>query len=156
MIEQNIPVVTKVLRLEVVEAHFVAERELRISQGEPIIVLDRLRLILDEPILVVTSYLPYNSYSTLVNEDLENNSLYYLLRTKYKTTPSKAIRHMEAVPASHKEAELLDISPGAPLMLIESTTFCKEHDVPFEYFKARHRGDRTRFIVESYMAEVKT
>jgi GntR family transcriptional regulator len=56
---------------------------------------------------------------------------------------------MEAVAANEMEARLLRIPTGAPLMLIESVTYNHE-EIPFEYFKARHRGDSTRFLVESY------
>ena len=38
-------------------------------------------------------------------------------------------------------------------MLIESTTYTEE-GVPFEYYRAQHRGDRTRFLVESFQAVV--
>jgi GntR family transcriptional regulator len=40
----------------------------------------------------------------------------------------------------------LAVHPGAPLLLIESTAYL-EDGTPIEYFKARHRGDRTRFEI---------
>jgi len=85
----------------------------------------------------------------LVKEDLVHNSLYHLLRSKYNLKIARAKRFMEAVAANELEATLLNIEPGAPLMLIESTAY-SEDGVPIEYFKARHRGDRTRFLVETF------
>ncbi len=149
MVEQGIPVQTRVLRVEVGTAPYVVAQELRINSHDPIIIIDRLRCIFDEPILIVTSYLPQKLFPALIDEDLTDTSLYYLLRTRYGITIAKAKRYMEAVAANEMEAKLLKISTGAPLMLIESTTYTDE-DLPFEYFKARHRGDRTRFLVESY------
>lgn len=149
MVEQGIPVQTRVLRVEVGTAPYVVAQELRINSHDPIIIIDRLRCIFDEPILIVTSYLPQKLFPALIDEDLTDTSLYYLLRTRYGITIAKAKRYMEAVAANDMEAKLLKISTGAPLMLIESTTYTDE-DLPFEYFKARHRGDRTRFLVESY------
>jgi len=56
---------------------------------------------------------------------------------------------MEAVAANELEANLLHVKIGSPLMLIESTAYI-EDGTPIEYFKARHRGDRTRFKMESF------
>lgn len=149
MAEQGIPVQTQVLRMEISTAPYVIAQELRINSHDPVIVIDRVRSVFDEAILIVTSYLPQKQFPLLINEDLTNTSLYHILQNKYGVTIAKAKRYMEAVAANEMEAKLLKIPTGAPLMLIESTTYTDE-DVPFEYFKARHRGDRTRFLVESY------
>lgn len=149
MAEQGIPVETHVLRMEVSAAPYVVAQELRIPTSEPVIIIDRLRSIFDEPILLVTSYVPQKVFPTLLQEDLTHTSLYQLLQRKYGVVIAKAKRYMEAVAANDMEARLLRIPTGTPLMLIESTTY-NDEDVPFEYFKARHRGDRTRFLVEAY------
>jgi GntR family transcriptional regulator len=149
MNEQDLPVCTRVLRMEVGVAPDLIARELRVTMDEPLIILDRLRFIFDEPILLVTSYLPQRLCPSLVNDDLTHNSLYHLLRNKYGFTIARAKRCMEAVAANEMEAKLLQINSGAPLMLIESIVYTEE-GTPLEYFKARHRGDRTKFLVESY------
>jgi len=149
MAEQGIPVQSQVLHMEIGTAPYVVAQELRIASQELVVVIDRLRSIFDEPILIVTSYLPQKLFPLLIHEDLTNASLYRLLQAKYGVTIAKAKRYMEAVAANEMEARLLRIPPGAPLMLIESTTY-NDAEIPFEYFKARHRGDRTRFLVESY------
>ncbi len=140
---------TKVLNLSVTTAPHKVRQELRLKSDEPVIVLDRLRSILNEPILVVTSYLPEKICPTLIQEDFTQNSLYQLLREKYNIKIASAKRYIEAVAANELEANLLHVKVGAPLMLIESTAYL-EDGTPIEYFKARHRGDRTRFQVESF------
>ena len=149
MVEQGIPVQTKVLRMESSTAPYVVAQELRITSHDPVIIIDRMRCVFDEPILLATSYLPERLFPSLLDEDLTNTSLYQILQRKYGLTISKAKRYMEAVAANEMEARLLKIETGAPLMLIESTAYTHA-DCPFEYFRARHRGDRTRFLVESY------
>jgi len=153
MMEEGYRLETHVLSAEVVPAPYKVEVELRLSSGEPVVVLDRLRLILDEPILLVTSYLPERLVPDLVHADLVKNSLYTTLRDSYGIEIAKAQRCMEAVAANEMEARLLKINRGAPLMLIESTAFLAD-GTPVEFFKARHRGDRTRFLVESYKSIV--
>jgi GntR family transcriptional regulator len=149
MLEQGYQIETKVLNLSVVPAPHKVARELRLRSEEPVIVLDRLRIILQEPILVVTSYLPEKLCPTLISEDFTRNSLYQVLREKYGIRIAHAKRVMEAVAANEIEANLLHVKPGVPLLLIESTAYL-EDGTPIEYFKARHRGDRTRFEVDSY------
>jgi GntR family transcriptional regulator len=149
MIQQGYQIETRVLNLRTEPAHYDVSHELRLRTGESVIVLDRLRLILQEPILVVTSYLPERLCPTLVQEEFANQSLYQVLRDKYGIHIASARRVMEAVAANELEASLLHVRQGAPLMLIESTAFLAD-GTPVEYFKARHRGDRTRFEVESY------
>jgi GntR family transcriptional regulator len=148
MIAQGYNVITKVLRMEIGNAPTTVARELRLRPDEPVTIIDRLRYILGEPILLVTSYVPVKFVPRLVDDDLENNSLYQLLASKYNLLPVTAKRYMESVAANELEAKLLDIRTGSPLMLIESTAYT-EDGTPMEYFKARHRGDRTRFMVET-------
>jgi GntR family transcriptional regulator len=154
MLEQGYQVVTKVLRMEIAPAPRIATEELRLKSHEPVIIIDRLRFILNEPILLVTSYVPERICPGLIDEDLAHNSLYHVLRGRCGLTIARAKRFMEAVAANELEATLLNIEPGAPLMLIESTAY-SEDGVPIEYFKARHRGDRTRFLVETFKRVIK-
>lgn len=154
MLEQGYHVETRVLRMEIVPVPRTIAHELRLRSDEPVTVIDRLRFVLNEPILLVTSYVPQKMCPSLINEDLTRNSLYHLLQGKYSLRIAHAKRFMEAVAANELEARLLNIEPGSPLMLIESTAYLEDGS-PLEYFKARHRGDRTRFLVESFKRVLK-
>lgn len=148
MRRQGYRVVTKVIRVEVRPPHPSIAHELHIAVDDPVVHIDRLRIILDEPVLVVTSYVPYKICPELVNEDLTHHSLYDLLQNKYGLKIARARRFLESIAANESEAQWLGIKPGSPLMLIESTAYL-EDGTPVECFKAVHRGDRTRFLVES-------
>jgi len=149
MAEQGIPVKTEVLRQEVTMPPYVVAQELHLAPDDLVILLVRVRSAFDDPILVSTSYVPQKLCPSLVDDDLTRNSLYQLLRNKYGLVIAQAKRYMEAVAANEIEAGLLHIKPGTPLMLIESTVYM-EDGTPLEYFKSRHRGDRTRFLVGEY------
>lgn len=153
MKEQDILFATVVSHLDVVPAPQLVAHELRLPDDTPVIRLDRMRSVMDIPILLVSSYLPEQMFPDLLSEDFTQRSLYEVLRSKYAITMARARRYMEAVAANREDAELLGIKSGDPLMLIESTTYTEE-GVPFEYYRARHRGDRTRFLVESFQAVV--
>lgn len=146
--KQGYQVETRVRTFAIIPAPHKVTLKLRLSSNEPVIILERVRSILNEPILLVTSFLPEKICPTLLEHDFTHNSLYQTLREKYGIYITGAKRCLEAVTANESESELLNISPGAPLMLIESTSYL-EDGTPVEYFKARHRGDRTRFQVNS-------
>ncbi|OGN93316.1 MAG: hypothetical protein A2Z71_02480 [Chloroflexi bacterium RBG_13_50_21] len=151
--EQGYQVLTQVLRQEIIVPPTLVARELRLKPGEQVTVLDRLRFILNEPLVFVTSYVPIKLVPDLVHEDLTNKSLYQRLDEKYNLRVTTAKRIMEAVAANDNEAKLFGVRLGMPLMLIESTAYLPD-GTPMEYFKARHRGDRTRFIIETYVRTV--
>jgi GntR family transcriptional regulator len=146
MMQSGYQIDTEVLKLSVLQPPPKAVRELHIGSSESVVLLERRRSILGEPLLLVTSYLPEKLCPSLVSEDFTKRSLYQTLREKYGINIKNATRFMEAVPANDLEAELLDVEPGVPLMLIESTAYL-EDGTPIEFFKARHRGDRTRFEI---------
>ena len=60
---------------------------------------------------------------------------------------SRGQRVIEAVAANENEAQLLQVSEGAPLVLINSVSYLSD-GTPVEYYHAIHRGDRSRFEVE--------
>lgn len=149
MTGRGIKVDTQVLRFELEPASPSVAGALGVEEKEPLIVIDRLRLIDNEPILIVTSYVPYRLCPDLLHDDLAVTGLYRLLEDKYGIRIVRAKRYMEAVLANEFEAQVLGIDIGAPLMLIESTAYLQSGQ-GIEHFKAKHRGDRTRFLVESY------
>lgn len=138
---------TKVLEQKVIPAPPKIAEGLGLKQGEPVIRVDRLRFVNGEPIVLVVTYLPYRLCPELINDDLSNQSLYAILEKKYGLELVSGRRTLEAVAATKEEAELLEIEEGDPIVLLSSISYLKDGQ-PIEYFKAKHRGDRSRFEVE--------
>jgi GntR family transcriptional regulator len=138
---------TQVLDFEIIRSPTRIARELRIPSGDPVIYLNRLRFIENEPIILVETYIPNHLCPNLLQVDLETHSLYQVLREKYNLYIVRANRSIEAVAARANEAKLLGIERNAPLLLLKSTGYLA-NDRPLEYFIARHRGDRAKFEVE--------
>jgi GntR family transcriptional regulator len=138
---------TQVLGFEVVPASTRIARELRIPSGEPVIYLNRLRFIENDPIVLVETYIPNHLCPDLLQVDLETHSLYQVLREKFNLFIVRANRSIEAVAARVNEARLLGIEKNTPLLLLKSTGYLANNR-PLEYFIARHRGDRAKFEVE--------
>lgn len=147
MVERGHTIVSKVLHNEVVPANKKVAKYLGVDPGTSVIDIKRLRFIEDEPIVIVSSYLPYELCPQLAETDLTNQSLYAFLENECGITIAYGRRSIEAVAADQVEADLLQIEFGAPLILLDSVSYL-EDDTPIEYYHAVHRGDRSRFEVE--------
>jgi GntR family transcriptional regulator len=141
-------VVTQVLELHRIIPQPNVARELQLMPGETVIEIRRVRCILDQPVVVVSSYVPYELCPSLLDADLTHIGLYKFLREHggYKTDRAKSF--VEAVGANETEAQLLKVRLGSPLLMIESTVYLADGR-PIDYYKSRHRGDRLRLIMES-------
>jgi DNA-binding GntR family transcriptional regulator len=147
MVERGLKPVTKVLHQNVGPASEKVARFLNINLGDQVIDILRLRFINDEPIQMVTTYIPFDICPALATVDLTNRSLYEFLEKECGIFIAKGRRYIEAVLATDTEAELLNIERGSPVLLLDSISF-SESDRPIEYYHALHRGDRSRFEVE--------
>jgi GntR family transcriptional regulator len=118
---------TEVLSLKVVPAAPEIATALGLSQGTPVIELNRLRFLDGDPeVLVVT---------------------YRLLARKYGFRIAQGFRTIEAVALNRAEAKLLGSGIGSPALLMKSIGLLAD-GTPIEYFIAKHRGDRAKFNVK--------
>jgi len=147
MVERGLKPGTKVLHQAVIPSSEKIARFLNIQSGDKVVDIQRLRYINDEPIQLVTTYIPFEICPNLASVDLTNCSLYEYLEKEYGIFITKGHRYIEAVLANEHEATLLGIERGAPLLMLDSVSF-SEHGQPIEYYHALHRGDRSRFEVE--------
>ncbi len=147
MQRRGITLTTQVLRQEVTEASPEIARRLRLRRGEPVHLIVRLRFVDEEPMLISTTYVPYSLCPDLATENLTECSLYALLRDRYGLAISRGERRLEAVAADSREARLLDVALGSPLLLLDSVAYAADGR-PFEHSVALQRGDRTTVEVE--------
>lgn len=141
------PPVTKVLEQDIEPPNPKTAQSLELDPFTPVIKLVRLRFVQDEPIVLVSSYLPYQLCPKLINADMRHQSLYAFLKREYELTITHGRRRIDAVLANEHEAELLKIEPGSPLLRLDSVSYM--HDgTPLEYFHGLFRGDRSAFEVE--------
>lgn len=147
MAERGHEPVSQVLRSEVVPASGLVASELEIAPEIPVVEIERLRFVEDDPIVLVTTYMPAALCPGLAEADLERRSLYEYLKTEYGHEIARGRRTVQAVPANEYEAKHLQVRQGAPLILLDSVSYL-EDGTPLEYYHALHRGDRSQFEVE--------
>jgi GntR family transcriptional regulator len=137
---------TRVLELTVIPAEGQVAEALKLNEGEPVIMLNRLRFLDGEPEVLVVTYLPESKCPALGREDLTNQSLYELLVRKYGLVISQGYRTVEAIALDRADAKLFGLQPRSPALLLKSVGLL-EDGTPLEYYVAKHRGDRSQFHI---------
>ena len=138
---------TRVLELKVVPAEGELAEALKLNEGDPVIMINRLRFLDGEPEVLVVTYIPEAKCPDLVQEDLASQSLYELLDRKYGLVISQGRRTIEAIALDRADAKLLGLPAKSPALLLKSIGLLGD-GTPLEYFVAKHRGDRSKFQID--------
>jgi GntR family transcriptional regulator len=138
---------THVLRGELVPATLTVARDLGIEEGVLVVEIERVRLVDGEPWAYTVTQLPEDIGSGLLNENLEDASIYGVLERQLGVRFDRAQRTIEAGTAPAVASESLGIAPGEPVLIMRSISY-DHRGVPVERFTGYHRGDRSRLDVE--------
>ncbi len=134
---------SKVLEKRIVAASTILASALAIRVGQPLVFVRRLRLADGEPIAVQNTFLPSQMFPDLLQQDLDNRSLYELLVQSYGVRLTEANSAASAELASEEDARLLNLDLPAALLVTEQITYSQAGD-PVEFARSVYRGDRYR------------
>ena len=125
----------------------VIEKLELIPNTPSVIKIERIRLGNNIPMGLQDSYLALSEDRSISQEELEKTgSIYEILQTKYNIIPKEAEETLEVTVATQREAELLQVSEGSPLLLSERILWSQcRHAV--EFVKILYRGDRYKYTV---------
>lgn len=146
MVRQGYQPYSKILKQEVVPASVKVAKHLGLEPETLVIELCRLRYVNDIPLALVTTFLQLAHCPSVLKADLTRRSLYEYLESQCNLKIARGWRFIEAVLANEREAQLLEIAHGSPLILLDSVNYL-EDGTPIEYYHAVHRSDRARFEV---------
>lgn len=149
MVSQGYTPISQVLKQQVIPANTKVATYLEIPYGTQVVEIERLRFVQDEPLVLVTTYVPYSVCPNLLRADLTHQSLYALLREHHNLTITRGRRILQAVQANEYEANLLKIKKSSPLIMLDSVSYL-DNGTPIEYYHALHRSDRLRFEVNLF------
>jgi GntR family transcriptional regulator len=138
---------SQTLAFERVPAAGSSARRLAVAPGAPLYEIRRRRLADGEPLILETIYVPAEVCPGLTRLDLDAASLYTLLTGRYGLALGRAQQYFEPTLADDYEAEILNIQPGAPVLLLQNLTFSAAGQ-PLVLSRAILRGDRVRYLVE--------
>ena len=139
---------TKVLSVQMCPATEDIAEKLRLNVGQLVVCVQRLRLADGEPLAIERSQLHFKGCEQLLEEDLEQNSLYRLLESKYGVPLLEAEQELEAGLAGAEEAQLLRIPVGSAVLYTRRTTLT-ERSQPIEYAKSVYCG--TKYIFYTHL-----
>jgi GntR family transcriptional regulator len=140
---------TTVLRLEVEPVSPHVARMLDLPDSEQIVLLERLRHLRGEPLVLTTAYMPYALCAPILELDMSDRSLFETYERELGYRLHRGTRAIEARAASAEIAEHLGVREGAPLLAFSGVTYIEDGRA-IEYFVGVHRGDRSRFETELF------
>ena len=120
---------------------------LNLELGSPTLYLERLRIANGTPLLLEMVHLPAERFPGLLASDLEHNSLYELLTTRYGTPVDRVREALEPVHLPAREARLLGLEPRSLALLVEGVAYASD-GTPVEFGRTYVRGDHTRYYIE--------
>jgi GntR family transcriptional regulator len=115
-----------------------------LAPGAPLFELERLRLMDDVPILIDRSRVPMAIAPGLDQVDFTAASLYVELEERYGLRATRARFSIEAVAADPRQASLLELEVGGPLLRCQQLTEDADGRL-IESCEMVYRGDRYRF-----------
>ncbi len=136
------------VELQLQEPSWRVRNILQLVKTDRVIVLTRVRLADGEPMAYQTSFLPYSLCSEIYHGEYDWNV--------QRLTPIldglglrivRANQRVFSSVANDRQASLLNIDIGNPLLCIERISFTK-NNIPIEYVNIFNRGDRWDIIME--------
>jgi GntR family transcriptional regulator len=117
---------------------------LGLAPGAALFELERLRTMDDVPIMLDRTRIPLSLAPGLDQVDLEAASLYDVLEGRYGIRPTRARFTVEAVAANRRQAGMLGLDAGQPVLRCQHQTE-DETGRRIELCEMVYRGDRYRF-----------
>lgn len=116
--------------------------KLGLSPTEQVFRLSRVRLANGEPLAVEHAVVPLSA----IDPEKVGESLYEAMRAT-GNMPVRALQRLRAAVADAREAKLLGVKAGSPILHIERRSFFA-NGRPIEVTNSAYRGDRYDFIAE--------
>lgn len=145
--QQGLVPSSHVLTFEKAAATTSVARDLALQPGEFVYRVVRVRFASDEPLIVETIFLPVSRVPEMERDEVEQKPLYSILRSEFHIPLLRARQYFEAVIADTWEAGLLQVKPGAPVLLLRNIAYTTG-DVPVVLSRVIVRGDRLRYYVD--------
>lgn len=133
------------LNFEMIPATNQIAAQLRIKEYAPVYEIKRIRLADDIPMALETNYISANLIKGLT-EKIATQSIYVYMEEQLGLKIDHASQTIESTIVNPKEADTLQINPGAPVMLIQRNTFLQD-GTPVELVKSTYRADRYKFNI---------
>jgi GntR family transcriptional regulator len=133
------------LRVELAGARL--GRILHVSPSEEILSVKRLRLADGDPMAIELLHTRASLVPGLTGRDLEENSFYDLLASRYGIAIVGGTQTVEPTVTNEEESTALGVPLHSPALLFERVTRSSTGDL-VEFTSSTYRGDRYRIVTE--------
>lgn len=123
------------------------KKALHLSDNDKVVCINRVRLIDDEPIVIMVNYIPEKLVPGLKEKGLNCESLYYKLERDYNIILVYAEEIITARFATSAEAALLQIPEESAVLNVRRTSFT-EGNIPVEVVDMVARGDKYQYFAK--------
>lgn len=135
------------LSVERVLASAGVPRWLQIPKDSPVVRIERLRVVDENPVMFERCFLPGHLFEGLEKHDLGNIPLYDILRNEYGVVPVRSEEYFEPTLIKDYESLVLGVQKGSPALFLETVAYT-EDDTPILLSRGIVRGDKCRFYFE--------
>ncbi|NIM97713.1 MAG: UTRA domain-containing protein [candidate division Zixibacteria bacterium] len=122
-------------------------RELALDENAKAFRLKRLRFANNEPVAILTSYVPEELAPGLISNEFTENSLYRTLEQRYNLKLSECDEYIEAQIIRGDDARLLGLGNSGPVLAVKRLTYL-DSSRAIESLIALYRSDRYKYQVK--------
>jgi GntR family transcriptional regulator len=146
LFEEGLEIASMVLARTVMMPVDDLDQKLGITPDKHIIYIKRIWTVHDEPVLLQENYIPHHVCPLLLEDDLDNHSLFEIFDKKYGIKITQAKNYMDITRLSADEGRVLGLPEGSPAILLIQHFY--SGDTMIMYARAVKRPDRFQFAVE--------
>lgn len=137
---------TKVLKFEIMTANNEIARKMKLGKEDLIYKFTRQRLADDEPMLIETTYVPYDIFPGITRELLNKMALYDIFNDKFNEDVAYAEEFFVPVLTNEDEANKINVEIGSPSLKIVRYAYSR-NDKIIEYTISIARGDKFKYNI---------
>jgi GntR family transcriptional regulator len=135
---------SKVIKFEILKISNDIIDKMEVKKGDLFYKFTRLRLADGEPMMLETTYVPYNIFPGITKENLNTTALYSIFRDSFNIRVEYAKEIFLPVLANEVEAKYVNVEVGSPSLKITRYSFDKFNKI-IEYTVSLARGDRFNY-----------
>jgi len=137
----------KLLDMRTEPARGTVAKSLKLREGAPVVVLERLRFVDGQVVGCETRYLPTHIGEALTTDEIHNQPLVPAVRRILGKPRTRLTLRVTASVVRRHEAKILETTVGAPVLVREHVWYV-DPEGPVQYGKSLFRGDRYQMAVE--------
>lgn len=135
---------SKVVKFEILTSSNEITKKMKLNQSDLVYKFTRLRLADGEPMILETTYMPYNIFPGITKENLNTTALYDIFKDSFNERVEYAEEMFLPVLANEAEAKYINVEVGSPSLKITRYAFNKLNKI-IEYTVSLARGDRFKY-----------